>query len=55
MIFFLEISEGVLKCPLCHEIFEEHDSCWREHLMGEPPCSMNVRAKTHQKQVKIQT
>ncbi|GLV36429.1 uncharacterized protein CBL_08920 [Carabus blaptoides fortunei] len=50
-----EVPEGHLKCPLCHDNFEEGDGCWRNHLMVEGGCAKSCRTKISQKQVKIKT
>ncbi|CAG9813741.1 unnamed protein product [Phaedon cochleariae] len=50
-----ELTESCIRCPLCHENLELEENCWRNHLMGENPCSKNTRIKIlQQKQVKIQ-
>lgn len=35
--------EGLTNCPLCHNLINQNK--WREHLMGDDPCTNNTRNK----------
>ncbi|XP_022908235.1 centrosomal protein of 104 kDa [Onthophagus taurus] len=51
----LELVEGCNRCPLCHGNMEDEENSWRNHLMGDKPCSKNTRIKNSLKQVTIKT
>lgn len=36
-------TDGYECCPLCHKNFNQNK--WREHLMGDEPCTNNSRTK----------